>query len=48
MLAATKHKGALQRDVIVKTTHEVLQRFDAVAATMYAAYHKASTQKEYS
>jgi len=31
--------GSLERDTIVAVAAAVLERFDAAAATMYAAYH---------
>lgn len=39
-LSALATNGKLDRDVIVAVSTAVLERFDKVAATMYAAYHK--------
>ncbi len=34
--------GSLKRDNLVKTAHQVLQRFDKAAAVQYRAYHPIS------
>lgn len=39
LLLAHAPNGKLERDVIVTVTTTALERFDKVAATMYAAYH---------
>jgi transcriptional regulator NrdR family protein len=38
-LVAGQKDAVLDRDEIVRTTHEVLKRFDRTAATIYLAYH---------
>jgi len=37
------HNGILTRNQIIETTLSVLKRFDAIAATVYAAYHLQSS-----
>ncbi len=39
-LAAAHREGELERAKIIDATLRVLNRFDKVAATMYAAYHR--------
>jgi transcriptional regulator NrdR family protein len=36
--------GILSRTDITRTAHEVLDRFDQTAATVYAAYHPAASK----
>jgi hypothetical protein len=38
-LLALARSGILERDDVARVTHKVLKRFDAAAATYYAAYH---------
>lgn len=38
-LVGTRPPGSLHRDVIAYQTYMILKRFDAVAATVYAAFH---------
>jgi len=39
ILTKIRHGAIVERNDIVKTTADVLQRFDTTAATIYAAYH---------
>lgn len=39
-LIAQKREGIIERSDIVAKAYEVLKRFDAAAATIFAAYHK--------
>jgi transcriptional regulator NrdR family protein len=38
-LLGKQEGGIITRNAITQTVYEVLQRFDAAAATVYAAYH---------
>ena len=38
-LLTNKTSGRLERNTIVKTVHDILQRFDTAAAVHYLAYH---------